>query len=373
MGEAVVILGNGGVKRIAFAALALLTCFQGAAWAHQSSTSYSRVVFGSEGVVDVTVTLSSRDLFEALGLAENRDATDAEIVAGADRLTRYVAARVRVFAGGQACPQEGTGVSLVAASERFAAVGLRARCPDRARPFSLRYDLFFDLDPMHVGWAEISAGHRALTHEFTNAARRFELAGDLSGTGFFGFVGHGLDHIFTGYDHLAFVLALLLLAPLFRPRRGALHVLGVVSAFTLAHSITLVLAGLDVVAAPARIVEPAIAASIVFVALENFWFARAHAETPRARWPIAFGFGLVHGLGFAAMLRPLLPPAGIVVPLVAFNVGVELGQLAVVAVALPILFLLRRALGERYRTFLHAGSVMVACAGLFWLVERLLG
>src|SRR5262249_61906099 len=94
------------------------------------------------------------------------------------------------------------------------------------------------------------------------------------------------------------------------------YVLKVVPAFTVAHSLTLILAALDVISLPSRFVESAIAASIVYIALENM-----APREPRYRWPIAFLFGLVHGLGFAAMLRPILPPHGVVVPLVAFNVG----------------------------------------------------
>ena len=181
----------------------------------------------------------------------------------------------------------------------------------------------------------------------------------------------GIEHILGGWDHLAFVLALIVSA------RGLASLLGVVTAFTLAHSITLALAALDVVSVPPALVEPAIAASIAWVGLANLL-----ARGPRSRWPEAFTFGLIHGLGFASFLGEAL--AGVrhrLLPLAGFNVGVELGQLAVV-IAVTLLLLLgrraglssapggaeERALAPRpVRRLVSAGVVV---AGAWWLVQR---
>lgn len=170
----------------------------------------------------------------------------------------------------------------------------------------------------------------------------------------------GVEHIVTGYDHLAFLVGLLLTAASLR------QMLVIVSGFTVAHSITLVLAALGVVTPPSALVEAAIAASIVFVGVENLW-----RPPPRRRAIVTFALGLVHGFGFAGMLAELgLPRRGLVLALVCFNGGVELGQAAIVVVAMPLLLALRRAPAwERWGV--PIGSLGVAALGLGWLVTRL--
>jgi hypothetical protein len=188
------------------------------------------------------------------------------------------------------------------------------------------------------------------------------------------FLRLGLEHIFTGYDHVAFVLGLLLLG-------GSLRsVAGVVTSFTAAHSVTLALATLGLVRLPPALVEPLIAGSIVYVAVENLRGLRAphpglspegRGDIRTPRWPVAFLFGLVHGFGFAGALAELdLPASGLATALVSFNTGVELGQAAIVAVAFPLLALLRRWPAPALLT-LRTGSVVIGAAGLLWLVERL--
>lgn len=169
----------------------------------------------------------------------------------------------------------------------------------------------------------------------------------------------GIEHILTGYDHLIFLLCLLVPGGTWRSR------LAIVTAFTVAHSVTLVLAALQVVTPPARFVEAAIAVSIAYVAIENL----LHAQ-PRTRWPTAFGFGLVHGFGFAGMLNVLDVPVGAFVSsVVAFNVGVEIGQLAVVAVAVPLVAFVS---GHAWhRRLVQSTSVIVCGLAAYWIVERL--
>jgi len=175
-----------------------------------------------------------------------------------------------------------------------------------------------------------------------------------------GFFWLGVEHILTGYDHLLFLAALLL------GGGGALALLRIATAFTVAHSITLAAAVLGLVTLPSRLVEPAIAASIVWVATENAWLGRARAR----RWLVSFAFGLVHGLGFASALDSLaLPPRNLALALVGFNVGVEAGQAVVIALALPL------GLWVRHRSWeprlLRGLSLVVAVVGVLWFVERL--
>jgi hypothetical protein len=175
-------------------------------------------------------------------------------------------------------------------------------------------------------------------------------------------VALGIEHILTGYDHLLFLGGLLIAC------RSLRTMLGVVTSFTVAHSITLALAGLGLVQLSSSVVEPLIAASIVFVGVENLW-AR---EEPRWRWVLTFVFGLVHGFGFAGVLGELgLGHAGtsLVLPLVGFNLGVEAGQLAVAVVVLPLFFWLRRR-GWFEKRALYATSLAVALLGAHWFLER---
>jgi hypothetical protein len=169
----------------------------------------------------------------------------------------------------------------------------------------------------------------------------------------------GVEHILAGYDHLLFLGALLL--------RGGrlLSLFKIITAFTIAHSITLALAVLGIVTLPERLVESVIAASIVYVALENILLR----DAPSQRWLVSFLFGLVHGLGFASALGPLQLPAGrLAVALFSFNLGVEAGQAIVIAVLLPVLIWMRGASWER-RT-VQAASGAVAVMGFIWLMER---
>lgn len=177
------------------------------------------------------------------------------------------------------------------------------------------------------------------------------------------FLGLGIEHIWTGYDHLLFLFGLLVVCRSFR------SVIAIISCFTVAHSITLALAAFDVVQLPSRFVEPTIAATICYVGVENL--IRKGAE-PRGRWALTFVFGLIHGFGFASVLRDLGVGAnghGLLVPLFTFNLGVEVGQISLAAVALPLLWLLRRREAV-FRPENPVLSSMVAAAGLFWFLQR---
>jgi hydrogenase/urease accessory protein HupE len=180
--------------------------------------------------------------------------------------------------------------------------------------------------------------------------------------GWSGFLRLGVEHILIGFDHLCFLLALLLAAVRMR------DVVALITTFTLAHSLTLAAAALGIVALSPRLVEPLIAASIVYVAVENLILQRP----PRYRLLVVFGFGLVHGLGFAGILAERLPGVtgwAVVPPLLAFNAGVELGQLAVAACLVPLIRLARAQprLAPRLQPVL---SAVIATAGIVWFFQR---
>jgi hypothetical protein len=221
--------------------------------------------------------------------------------------------------------------------------------------------------------ARLAAGHRhlgrAVSGDSSTDVVAYASAGETSSFSFgeaatppslLAYLGIGVEHILLGFDHLVFLFGLLLVAGRLR------SLLGIITAFTIAHSISLALAVLDVVVLSPAIVEPLIAISIAVVGVENFFITDA-----KGRWRITAPFGLIHGFGFAGALAEVGMPKDAVAPtLFLFNVGVELGQLAVLAVALPVLWLLR----TKTRFFVPHGqrvlSTLVVAAGLFWFVER---
>jgi hydrogenase/urease accessory protein HupE len=180
----------------------------------------------------------------------------------------------------------------------------------------------------------------------------------------------GLEHILIGYDHLLFLAALLLACATFREAAT------VITSFTVAHSVTLALAALDVVRLPSRAVEAVIAASIVYVAMENILGMGQSKHRLAWRAAVTFAFGLVHGLGFASVLRELglgSAPGGVVLPLLKFNLGVETGQLFVAAIVFPIILAVRGRGPVMERSFVPACSVLIAVVGTWWLVQRIAG
>ena len=247
--------------------------------------------------------------------------------------------------------------------------------PEGDGPLTLRAPRLADLPPGHRQFVIVAdARGSTLTKKLLNARDPvLEVPLGKEGGGAaaepppsaWGFVQLGVEHIWTGYDHLLFLFALLIVCRSFR------SIAAIVTCFTLAHSLTLACATLGWVSLPSRFVEPAIAASIVFVGAENLW---RRGEEPRGRWALTFAFGLIHGFGFASVLRDLgvgERGEGIAVPLVTFNLGVELGQIAISAVVLPIVWQLRKR-PWFVRRAVPVLSVVVALAGLYWFFERTL-
>ncbi|QSB00295.1 HupE/UreJ family protein [Methylomonas sp. EFPC1] len=172
----------------------------------------------------------------------------------------------------------------------------------------------------------------------------------------------GIEHILTGYDHLLFLFALLAVTHSFWPA------LKIITFFTVAHSITLACAGLNLIELPSSFVEPFIAATIVYVGVENI----IRGDHPKGRHWLTFGFGLIHGFGFAGVLQEMdisSGDTGILLPLLSFNLGIETGQIAVAAIVLPMIWWLNNKIATAEK-FLKAGSIAVSLMGVFWLLER---
>ncbi len=351
-----------------------VTAMNSSAEAHQSSFTYNRIELSEDlRVLTYEIKIHSTDLFEALNLDGDRDASSQEITDGADKLFAYLSNRVSVEIPGAGCrPLEPT-LSISGARDRYAVVTLTYTCKQPIEQLALDYQLFFDLDARHVGLLWVDGESIQLSAPDHN---RFEWTIGSPIEGGMGFIRSGIEHILFGLDHILFLLALLLMAVVTRSekgwslrpvRKGLSYTASIVTAFTVAHSITLISAALGWIDLPGRLVESVIAASIVFVAIEN-----VVRPDPPHRYRVTFLFGLIHGLGFAAMLRPLLPPSDVVVSLLLFNVGVELGQITIVMVALPLLYLLAsRVHANYYRSrVLPVGAAVLASMGGIWLIER---
>lgn len=221
------------------------------------------------------------------------------------------------------------------------------------------------LSSNHVQILKLIQGDKEVSRQFLTGDDNsyvFDLEDLRSPESFGQFLTLGIKHIVFGFDHLLFLFALLLVVSRFG------EIAKIVTFFTIAHSITLSLAALEVITVPSFIVEPVIAISIIYVGLENI-FKTAQTK----RWLIAYIFGLVHGLGFAGVLQEIGIGSGTasVLPLLSFNLGVEIGQIAIILLVLPILWKLQKK--SFYKTkFVPICSILISIAGLYWLIERIL-
>ncbi len=324
--------------------------------AHQQGLSYADVAVAPDAV-RFDLVLSLHDL--AVDVDGDGTVTDAEIRSRHPRLRRLFDAALEVDAGGERCPLTLEDSAL----QPNEAVRFRLRGPCRDVPpvrVVVRLGVLTAVEGQSL--ATIRVGDVVAEHVFTRTDTEV-VVGEASGpwSTFQRFFVLGIEHIATGYDHILFLLALLLVGG------GWRALVAIVTAFTVAHSLTLTLAVLDVVQLPPRLVESVIALSIAWVALENILVA----ET-RGRWRITFAFGLVHGFGFASILREMhLPAAGLVTSLLAFNLGVEVGQLVVVLLASPLIALLARS--AHRRTIVGVASAAILLMALWWFTERALG
>jgi hypothetical protein len=285
---------------------------------------------------------------------ERARAGDASI---RDGLLSSLADKIVLVADGLPCPVGSR--SLQAAGADSVTLAFAFTCADSVRELVVRDDLFDVLGKDHHTLARIDAPGRTWQFAFAPDTREARVRVTDGPSGAASFVRLGIEHILTGYDHLLFLLGLLL------PGGGVMAIAKIITAFTLAHSVTLSLAVLDVVTLPDRLIEAVIALSIAAVAAENLL---SQAQVTR-RWLVSFAFGLVHGFGFSSALRELgLPAHGLLVSLLGFNVGVEIGQGLVVAVTLPILIALRKT--SYQRRLLWGSSMAILVVGLVLFVER---
>ncbi|MEM7586660.1 MAG: HupE/UreJ family protein [Acidobacteriota bacterium] len=362
------------------AVAATLLCLLSAstAWAHKPSDSYLSVQRqGNQVTGEWDIAL--RDLELAIGLDADQDGaiTWGELRARHSAIANYALARLDLTAGGEACVLNATDHLVDRHSDgAYSVLRFAAQCPS-TEALALDYRLFFDLDPTHRGLLKVDLGDAVRTAVLSPDSARLDLSPEGLGLWpqFVEFWREGVWHIWIGFDHILFLLTLLMAAVLRREAREwqsvesfrpvLLQVAGIVTAFTVAHSLTLMAAIFGWVSLPSRWVETAIAATVVLAAVNNLV-----PILPGKRWVVAFVLGLIHGFGFAGVLVDLgLPGSALALALVGFNLGVEVGQLAIVALFLPIAYCLRDSWFYRRVVFI-GGSLAIAALAAVWLLER---
>jgi len=345
----------------------LLLGLAGAAWAHDPGMTVATIVVDTEQTA-VEISIKGADLALATGL----DLLDANGLVDPERLERaspaigdHLRAVTTIEAAGVSCLLT---VDGIAAADDGILVFLRSPCGAATAGLVYRTRLLQQTRPGTIQNVLLVKGDDAIPVALYRGSNTLELGGPVPWLEVFTrYVVSGAGHIFIGFDHLAFLFALLLWA------RRVWSVVKVVTAFTLAHTVTLSLAALKIVTLPASLVEPLIAVTIIAAAVENFF----NRDVER-RWKTAFVLGLIHGFGFAGALNAYgLPRDALLIALASFNIGVEIGQVAVVAMMLQALVLIDRMMAAgseaaRRPALVYSFSTPIALLGVYWLIERTL-
>ncbi|MSO77593.1 MAG: HupE/UreJ family protein [Alphaproteobacteria bacterium] len=366
-------------RRIAGLLLLALMLQGGNAGAHRPSDSYL-VIQPADNGYSVVWSIAIRDLEDVLGLDMDGDGavTWGEILGRREAITGYAMSRFSIAIDRAPCALARPDVLVdKRADGAYVVLGFAAACGRAGEALTLAYGLFFDQDAEHRGLLALTRADGArMAAVFSPSAPVVTIPLNAEpGMRFASFFREGLHHLFTGYDHLLFLALVLLPSVLgrttegWKPTAGFWRAFGgsagILSAFTVAHALTLTSAALGVVMLSSRLVECAIALTILVTAIDN-----VRPFLPGRRWQATFAFGLVHGFGFAATLQPLdLPGPGLAMALLGFNLGIEAGQLLMASLLLPVVFAIR----ERPvfpRRILPIGSAMAGLLAAIWFAER---
>jgi len=351
--------GPAGWVVLLASAAAWLTAASGSA--HPANVARARIAV-EDRAVEVALSLNLLELDLVLSLDHDLDGhvTASELEGRRAEVIGYLGRHVGVSASGRDLPMEllALGVGRSGDGRAVVEATLVFRSGQTLRELAIHCEPLAELGADHTTVARIDAGGQAREFVFRPGVTYRQAPGALARA--VEFLQLGVVHIFLGYDHIAFLLGLLLAGG------STLAIVKIVTAFTAAHSVTLSLAVLDVVTLDPVLVEAGIALSIVYVAAENLITPGRHG-----RWLVSFGFGLVHGFGFAAVLKELaLPSPALVTSLVTFNLGVELAQVAIVALVVPALYGLSRT--RVHAPLTRLASAVILSLGLFWLYQRVM-
>jgi len=361
--------------------LLCLWCLCSVSYAHKASDSYVTLTANDAGVVSIRWDIALRDVDVLLAVDSNNDRqlTWAELLAKTSALEQLAQANLSLQRQQQDCEPYLFSAPLAVDSHtdgQYAVLTMTSQCAP-AGAWAVKYQLLANIDTGHraiVSWQQDQLAARVVV---LSASEQFVALEAVSAQhSFIDFWREGVAHIWAGYDHILFLLTLLLPVVLVRKKQSWQGVddwkkalwdaASIVTAFTIAHSLTLAVAAFHWVSLPSRWVESAIAASVIVAALHNL-----RPVLDRWRWVLAFVFGLIHGFGFASALSDLSSGTEAqLLALVGFNLGVETGQLAIVAIFIPLAFLSRNS--QYYqRGILTGGSLMIASVASLWLCQRL--
>jgi len=348
-------------------------------FAHKPSDSYLSII-NSNDVITATWAISLRDLEYAVGLDINQDSliTWGELQQRQARLENYVLSHLSFTdASNQSCHFISNELLVDSKTDGSYAV-LKLTTPCITESLKLEYNLFFDIDPGHRGLVSYTHNGNTISRIASPESSDFTLSAHIHNLFdiLYDYIIEGIWHIWVGLDHILFLLMLLLPATLVRNKKvwcsisnstsTTTDIIKIVTAFTIAHSLTLSLSIFEIVFLPTVVVETAIAVSVLLTALNNL-----KTMLQNFRWILAFGFGLIHGFGFANVLLDLgLPTATLSTALLGFNLGVELGQLAIVAAFLCVTLFMRHTLFYR-NIIIRGGSVVTAVIAVSWIFERM--
>jgi len=350
--------------------------------AHSQSYGFLRATVQDNHVSgQVELAVRDLDLAYALDADGNGNVTWGELRKRESELASLVLRKILIGPADAPCDLAPGAIAIDSrGGENYAIFPFTGACTLLGGQVRVGYDLMFGLDAQHRGLVDLGRGSVGRSTVMTPETRVavLDLESDSRLEVLRSFISHGVHHIWAGFDHMLFLATLLLSAVVMRSgnKWQAVETFGgaawattrVVTAFTLAHSITLSAAAFSIVELPSRFVESIIAVSVAVAAINNIV-----PVVSRRLWVAAFAFGLVHGFGFAGALTDFgLPSTRKLVTLFAFNVGVELGQLAVVAGLLPVLFLIRRSVTYT-QVALPAASAIIGVIGLLWFLQRATG
>jgi hydrogenase/urease accessory protein HupE len=320
----------------------------------------------SEGYSNIEVKEKALDYqlkvdLEELGHSLNKETAQEDSIDN-KVIQEYINSRIELYADSERVEGTVKKTDIETINERpFAVIDLAYNIEHKPEKLIVEYNMFLDdSDPSHANYATVKLNGKQQEQVLSYESRELEI-GEISFlSNVKQFIVLGLKHIFTGYDHILFVISLLFGAKTIR------HILGLVTGFTIAHSITLALATLDIVTLPSRFVESAIALSIIYVALINIF----NKDSKHQPW-LAFGFGLIHGFGFAGILSEMrLDTNHMAASLLSFNIGIEIGQLLIVSVVFPLILWIKKLTLKPIRWVIPGTSVAILCFGLVWFIQR---
>ena len=335
--------------------------FATTAFAHTTSTGLSSLnVKGNEILYDLY--FDERDLIPNFDSTGDNTLENGELTSQKESLESYVQKGLRIDVDAKPLKMEILSMKVAQRSSTNAVVfQLRFTADEVIEQFNLHYNLVFDDAPAHTSTLIVRSGEN-LQNDIIDSANRdilVNLPQPKIGAVLWKYFKLGIEHILTGYDHLLFLLSLVLIASRFK------DALKIVTAFTVAHSITLFLVASGRLQVIPSWVEALIALTICYVAVENMFVQKA-----KWRWVLTALFGLIHGMGFAGALAETgLPKRNLLGSLLTFNLGVEMGQLMVLCLLLPLLIWLRRF--PWYRKMMMSTSCLIFVLAFYWLIQRL--